>query len=58
MDSVAESSKNRKRLREEEQQQKEEIEAEETSSTDQTLSLGKYFFPTLYLHDFLLRNQF
>ncbi|KAI5589873.1 hypothetical protein BDE02_05G191200 [Populus trichocarpa] len=40
MDSVAESSKNRKRLREEEeQQQKEEIEAEETSSTDQTLSL-------------------
>uniref|UniRef100_A0A6N2LCH2 Uncharacterized protein n=1 Tax=Salix viminalis TaxID=40686 RepID=A0A6N2LCH2_SALVM len=38
MDSVAESSKNRKRLREEEQQQ-EEIEAEETSSTDQTLSL-------------------
>ena len=58
MDSVAESSKNRKRLREEEQQQKEEIEAEETSSTDQTLSLGKYFFLTLYLHDFLLRNQF
>ncbi|KAJ6931350.1 hypothetical protein NC652_014753 [Populus alba x Populus x berolinensis] len=40
MDSVAESSKNRKRLRqEEEQQQKEEIEDEETSSTDQTLSL-------------------
>ncbi|XP_011004040.1 PREDICTED: serine/threonine-protein kinase 19 isoform X2 [Populus euphratica] len=40
MDSVAESSKNRKRLREEEEQQKkEEIKAEETSSTDQTLSL-------------------
>ncbi|KAJ6920675.1 hypothetical protein NC651_014307 [Populus alba x Populus x berolinensis] len=41
MDSVAGSSKNRKRLREEEeQQQKEEIEDEETSSTDQALSLG------------------
>ena len=57
MDSVAESSKNRKRLREEEEQQ-EEIEAEETSSTDRTLSLGEYFFLTFFHHDFLLRNHF
>ena len=49
MDSVAESSKNRKRLREEEQQQ-EEIEAEETISNDQTLSLGKIsFFPYIFM---------
>ncbi|CAK7346379.1 unnamed protein product [Dovyalis caffra] len=39
MDSVAESSKSRKRLRDEEEEQQEN-EAVETSETDQTLSLG------------------